>query len=168
MPVVTGTYCVVPEFNMNAVSVIGNIMAQTVALDTYSDTVDALLAEFASINSAVNDLGNFEDSKKSHLFKVVAHNNSIFIDMISKLGIKDRSDDAWNLRLHLRMGRSYTNHDVWLDSTLDESCILVTLPLVKLVRVQICTNAVAFQAVPGFGGSLVAGSHASEVEPCLS
>jgi len=99
MPVVTGTYCVVPEFNMNAVSVIGNIMAQTVALDTYSDTVDALLAEFASINSAVNDLGNFEDSKKSHLFKVVAHNNSIFIDMISKLGIKDRSDAAWNLPL---------------------------------------------------------------------
>jgi uncharacterized Rmd1/YagE family protein len=96
-PAVTGTYCVVPELNMNAVAVIGNILAQTVALDTYSDTVDALLTEFASINAAVNDVGNFEVSKKSHLFKVVAHNNSIFIDMISKLGIKDRSDAAWNL-----------------------------------------------------------------------
>lgn len=96
-PAVTGTYCVVPELNMNAVAVIGNILAQTVALDTYSDTVDALLTEFAAINAAVNDVGNFEVSKKSHLFKVVAHNNSIFIDMISKLGIKDRSDAAWNL-----------------------------------------------------------------------
>lgn len=97
VPIVTGSYCIVPEINMNAVSVIGNILAQTVALDTYSDTVDALLSEFAAINSAVNDVGNFEVSKKSHLFKVVAHNNSIFIDMISKLGIKDRSDAAWNL-----------------------------------------------------------------------
>ena len=31
------------------------------------------------------------------LFQVVARNNSLFIDMVSKLGIKDRSDTAWHL-----------------------------------------------------------------------
>ena len=32
-----------------------------------------------------------------YVFSSVAQNNSIFIDMVSKLGIKDRSDTAWNL-----------------------------------------------------------------------
>ena len=31
------------------------------------------------------------------LFQVVARNNSLFIDMVGKLGIKDRSDTAWHL-----------------------------------------------------------------------
>ena len=33
----------------------------------------------------------------SYVLSPVAQNNSIFIDMVSKLGIKDRSDTAWNL-----------------------------------------------------------------------
>lgn len=38
-PTVTGDYCIVPELDMNGVAVISNIMGQTVALDTYNDTV---------------------------------------------------------------------------------------------------------------------------------
>lgn len=35
--------------------------------------------------------------ERENLFKVVAQNNSNFIDMVSRLGLKDRSDIAWNL-----------------------------------------------------------------------
>jgi len=95
--VASGDFCVVQTLDMNATAVISNIMAQTVALDSYSDTVDQLLANFASINSTVTQTGTFSQMERSNLFRVVSQNNSIFIDMISKLGIKDRSDTAWNL-----------------------------------------------------------------------
>jgi uncharacterized Rmd1/YagE family protein len=94
---VTGDYCIVPELDMNGVAVIGTIMAQTVALDRYSDTVDDLLSNFARINSTVSKTGNFTSTDRVSLFKTVAQNNSIVIDMISKVRIKDRSDTAWNL-----------------------------------------------------------------------
>ena len=95
--VVNGDFCVVQELDMNATAVIARIMAQTVALDSYSDIVDTLLANFANINSTVTQTGSFTEIERSSLFQVVSQNNSVFIDMISKLGIKDRSDTAWNL-----------------------------------------------------------------------
>lgn len=95
---VTPDYCIVRnQLDMNGVAVISNIMAQTVALDTYSDTVDELLAKFAAINSTVKRTGKFTPTDRNFLFKTVAQNNSIFIDMISKTRIKDRSDTAWTL-----------------------------------------------------------------------
>jgi uncharacterized Rmd1/YagE family protein len=82
---------------MKSVDVISNVMAQSVALDAYSDMVDELLAEFATINHTVKGSGKLTTVEQGNLFKTVAQNNSIFIDMVSKLGIKDRSDTAWNL-----------------------------------------------------------------------
>ena len=35
--------------------------------------------------------------ERETLFKVVAQNNSLFIDMIANLGIKDRNYTAWNM-----------------------------------------------------------------------
>lgn len=95
--VVTGDYCIVPELDMNGVAVICNIMAQTVALDSYNDTVDGLLANFAEINATVVKTGTFTPSHRDFLLRTVAQNNSIFIDMISRVRIKDRSETAWNL-----------------------------------------------------------------------
>lgn len=92
---VTGDYCMVPELEWNGVVVISNILAQSVALDSYADKVDELLGNFAKINSSVATTGNLTD--KNTLFKTVAQNNSIFIEMISKMRILDRSDTAWNL-----------------------------------------------------------------------
>jgi hypothetical protein len=58
--------------------------------------VDVLLDNFAGINSSVATTGSFR-GEKDLLFQTIAHNNSIFIDMISKIRILDRSDTAWNL-----------------------------------------------------------------------
>ena len=93
---VTSDFAIVKELNINNVAVLSTIMAQTVAFDAYSDVVDEMLATFDEINSTVKKTGNFTSMQKETLFKVVAQNNSLFIDMIAKLGIKDRSDTAWN------------------------------------------------------------------------
>lgn len=95
--IVTGDYCVVESLDMNSVSVIASIMAQTVALDSFNDIAEELLASFASINTKVKQTGKFTDMEKDGLFRVVAQNNAILIEMMSKLGIKERSEHAWNL-----------------------------------------------------------------------
>jgi Uncharacterised ACR, YagE family COG1723 len=101
--VVNGDFCVVQVLDMNATAVISSIMAQTVALDSYSDIVDQLLANFADINSTFTDTGSFTQIERSNLFQVVSQNNSVFLDMISKLGIKDRSDTAWNISHYVKV-----------------------------------------------------------------
>ena len=95
--IVTGEYCVVQDLNMKSVDVISNVIAQSVALDAYNDTVDELLSTFSAINSTVKTAGSLTSVQRDSLFRTVASNNAIFIDMVSKLGIKDRSDTAWNL-----------------------------------------------------------------------
>lgn len=59
--------------------------------------MDDLLANFASINSHVAKTGKFTSTDKDTLFKTVAQNNTIFIDIISKIRIKDRSQTAWSI-----------------------------------------------------------------------
>ena len=94
--VVTADYCIVPELNMKSVDVISNVMAQSVALDAYNDTVDELLADFETINHKVTIEGNLSTVDRDKLFRALAKNNSIFLKL-SKVGIKDRVDTAWNL-----------------------------------------------------------------------
>ncbi|KAL7520329.1 hypothetical protein ACHAWX_005055, partial [Stephanocyclus meneghinianus] len=94
---ITADRAMVRELDMNTVGVVSNIMGQTVALDWHNDTVDELLANFSNINSTVERTGSFTSMERHMLFQVVARNNTLFIDMVSKLGIKDRSDTAWHL-----------------------------------------------------------------------
>ena len=91
---VTPEHCIVQKLNMNAVAVISEVMAQSVALDSYNDIVDSLLENFAAINSNISRTEKMNLDKKM-LFSKIAQNNRIFIDLISKLRIKGRSDLAW-------------------------------------------------------------------------
>ena len=94
--IVTGDVATIKMLDLNSVAVISTIMGQTVALDSYNVIVDELLATFATINANVKRTGNFTSMERDALFKVIAQNNSLFIDMVSKLRLKDRSDTAWN------------------------------------------------------------------------
>lgn len=92
---VTSEHCIVPKLNFNAVSVISEVMAQSVALDSYSEIVDSLLDNFAVLNSKISSSDKMDLDKKM-LFSKIAQNNRIFIDLISKLRIKGRSQLAWD------------------------------------------------------------------------
>lgn len=95
-PQVGGDFATVKQLDMNNVAVISTIMAQTVAMDSYDVMVDKLMTTFANVNSSVKKQGKLSEQDRETLFRVIAQNNSIFIDMVSKLGVLDRSDTAWN------------------------------------------------------------------------
>ena len=73
--VTTGEYCIVQELNMKSVDVISNVMAQSIALDFYNDTVDELLANFEVINQKVTGTGNLTTVDRDKMFRAVARNN---------------------------------------------------------------------------------------------
>lgn len=97
--VVTGDYCIVPEIDIKGVAVISNILAQSVALENYGDMIEKLLRNFERINQTVQQTGSFPTSDAhaiNFLFKTVSQNNSIYLDIVSKIRIKNRADTAWD------------------------------------------------------------------------
>jgi uncharacterized Rmd1/YagE family protein len=92
---VTSEHCIVPNLNMNAVAVISEVMAQSVALESYNEIVDSLLEKFAILNSTISRTNKMDLDKKM-LFSKIAQNNRIFIDLISKIRIKKRNQIAWD------------------------------------------------------------------------
>ena len=91
-----GDRAVVRKLDLNNVAVMSTVMGQTVALDYYYVVVDNMLDTFTELNRTVERTGTFSAMEKERLFKIVAENNSIFIGMVSKLGLLERSDTAWN------------------------------------------------------------------------
>jgi hypothetical protein len=77
-------------------SVISTVMGQTVALDFYAVVVDQMLDTFTILNTSVERTGAFSAMETKSLFKVVAQNNTVFIGMITKINLLERSDTAWN------------------------------------------------------------------------
>ena len=41
--------------------------------------------------------------EKKNLFQLVAQNNTMFTDVISKIGLLERSDDAWQFAAHTKV-----------------------------------------------------------------
>ena len=56
---------------------------------------DAMLEAFTRLNSSVERTGVFSALEKRSLFRLVALNNTLFTDVIAKIGILERSNTAW-------------------------------------------------------------------------
>ena len=95
-PVVTADYCIVPELDNTGVAVISNILAQSVALENYDDLMETLIRNFERINQTVTQKGHFDPRLVDVLFQTVSQNNCIYLDMVSKIRVKDRADTAWD------------------------------------------------------------------------
>jgi uncharacterized Rmd1/YagE family protein len=101
-------------------SIVGTVMAQTVALDHYTVVVDRMLDTFIDINEKIEQSGKFNagvsglrfaqlgegtcdshsrvlvgEQDKRRLFQLIASNSTVITDVLSKLGIFDKSDVAW-------------------------------------------------------------------------
>jgi uncharacterized Rmd1/YagE family protein len=100
--IIHADYIKLSELDLNNVAVISTVMGQTVALDYYSDIVDQMLDTFTRLNSTVENTGKFSSMERADLFKVVASNNSVFIGLVARLGLLERSDTAWD---HSSYGR---------------------------------------------------------------
>eukprot|EP00596_Hydrurales_sp_CCMP1899_P010276 CAMPEP_0119038788 /NCGR_PEP_ID=MMETSP1177-20130426/7913_1 /TAXON_ID=2985 /ORGANISM="Ochromonas sp, Strain CCMP1899" /LENGTH=333 /DNA_ID=CAMNT_0007001819 /DNA_START=126 /DNA_END=1124 /DNA_ORIENTATION=- len=81
--------------DINNLVIIGTVMAQTVALDYYAETTEKMLKTFTKMNISVEESGNFNHLDKKSLYKLVASNNTVITNLLSKLGIFEGSDAAW-------------------------------------------------------------------------
>lgn len=65
-------------------------------LMTHCRQVDHILRTFKDMNKEMRRTGSFKPvAKKEELLQMVAQNNLLFSDIVSKLGIMERFDIAW-------------------------------------------------------------------------
>ncbi len=82
-------------------SIVATVMAQTVALDYYADSVDRMLENFQEMNLRIENMTGRDDNPlrnidKQGLYKLVASNNTIITNVLSHLGIFEGTDAAWD------------------------------------------------------------------------
>lgn len=145
----------VREIDHINVHVIAGVLSQTVALEYYERQIEAILSEFEKLNSSVEkngpkgalfDIGFGEQTERQQhkkLFKIVATNNALMIDLVSKLRVIDRKrpgDAAWS---HTRY------HTMW-ESLLEEfelnerfNNLNFKLELIQH-NTKVCTSSFAF------------------------
>ena len=88
----TNDVTILQDLDLQSTTVISTVMAQTVALDHYSNMVDEMLDIFSAFNHSVEKTGQFTAIEKRDLFKLVAQNNAVLIDVLSKLSLLERSE----------------------------------------------------------------------------
>ncbi|KAJ0398758.1 hypothetical protein P43SY_009826 [Pythium insidiosum] len=102
----------VREIDHINIHVIAGVLAQTVAMEHYERQIEAILSEFEKLNTAVErngprgalfgiGIGDKQTERQQHkkLFQIVATNNTLLIDLVSKLRVIDRKrpgDAAWS------------------------------------------------------------------------
>lgn len=82
--------------------VISQVLAQSVAMDFYAGHVERALETFWNMNQEMQTTQTFARVDKQVLLQLVAENNIVMTDIISKLGLHERYDIAWK---HVECGR---------------------------------------------------------------
>jgi uncharacterized Rmd1/YagE family protein len=84
------------ELNNNNMAIISTVIAHSVALDYYALTVEKMLTSFMKMNRSIEESGSFKGLKMKGLYQVIATNNRIYATVLSKLGIFEGLDAAWD------------------------------------------------------------------------
>lgn len=71
--------------DLNNITIVGTVMAETVALDYYASTVDTMLNKFVDMNLKIQSTGNFKNLSSSELHKMIASNNIVITNVLSKV-----------------------------------------------------------------------------------
>jgi len=82
------------QFDVRNVGVIASVLGQSVALDFYAAELDTMLQEFNELNEEMAKDGSLSITPKK-LFQLVAQNNITMTDIMTRLGLLERSDTAW-------------------------------------------------------------------------
>ncbi|KAE9025741.1 hypothetical protein PR003_g11612 [Phytophthora rubi] len=105
----------VREIDHINVHVIAGVLSQTVALEFYERQCETILREFERLNTDVEKKGprgalfGRENEQTKRLFKIVASNNTLLIDLVNKLRVIDRKrpgDPAWSQTRYHNMWES--------------------------------------------------------------
>ena len=91
---IKATHVNVRALDSKNIQIVGAVMAQTVSLDYYADRVDKMLESFMKINNKIEETGNFDALETKGLYRLVASNNTVITNVLSKLGIFEGGPDA--------------------------------------------------------------------------
>jgi uncharacterized Rmd1/YagE family protein len=83
------------ELDRNNLTIVSTVMAQTVALDFHAVAVDRMIETFEKLNMKVQETGSFNSLSSTQLHKLVASNNAVITSVLSKLGIFEGTEAAW-------------------------------------------------------------------------
>ena len=75
------------SLDRNNIVIIGTVMAQTVALDHYAESVERMIVSFMRMNMKIEQSGNFDLLDKKDLYKLIASNNTVITNILSKVFI---------------------------------------------------------------------------------
>ena len=81
--------------DLRNMQVIAQVLSQSVALDFYSAHVERTLETFCSMNFEMMESASIAKVDKQVLLRLVAENNIVMTEIISKLGVHERYDIAW-------------------------------------------------------------------------
>ena len=87
-------HVVLKRLDLNNISVIGTVLAQTVALEHHELKVDNMIEIFSGLNKTTYETGEM-DISKNKLFKLVAENNNTLTELVTRMRLLGRSDTAW-------------------------------------------------------------------------
>jgi uncharacterized Rmd1/YagE family protein len=76
-------------------AIVSTVMAQTVALDYCEVIVNRIVEQFMHMNVKIEESGKFDDLNPEDLYRLVAANNTVITNVLTKLGIFEGSDAAW-------------------------------------------------------------------------
>jgi 5-carboxymethyl-2-hydroxymuconate isomerase len=65
--------------------IVSTVMAQTVALDYYAVACERMLESFMHMNMKIEDSGSFSSFADKGLYKLIASNNSVISNVLSKV-----------------------------------------------------------------------------------
>lgn len=83
------------SLDSNNINIVSTLMAQTVALDYHACCVDKMIERFTAMNMKIEETGKFNALRETDLYQLVASNNSVFTNVLSKLGFFEGTDAAW-------------------------------------------------------------------------
>ncbi|KAF0852478.1 conserved mitochondrial C-terminal DUF155 domain-containing protein [Andalucia godoyi] len=96
---------VVQELDLNNLLVIAGVLRQTVALDHFEKKVDMLVSTFTKLNeelglvyssqSGGSGSYSFGLRRRAELFRLVAENNTLMAEILSKTRVLDKSEISW-------------------------------------------------------------------------
>lgn len=138
---------VLQKMDVMNMQTVAHVLGQSVALEFYGTHVEKTLETFCSLNQEMMESANIGKLNKQMLLQLVAENNIVMSDIISKLGVHERFDVAWREAKYGELWE-YLRQELEIDSrfeTLDMKLNLVQNNLKYILELHQQRKSVALE-----------------------
>jgi uncharacterized Rmd1/YagE family protein len=84
------------NLDSNNLTIIGTVIAQSVAIDYHFAETNRFLDLFSDINTKIESTGSFKGLQVKEMYKIMAANNRVIVSVLYKMGIFEGTDVAWD------------------------------------------------------------------------